>query len=380
MRLSRSALRAHLVDELLPLWARHGLDRLNGGYWGRLGPERAPVPDGAKRLLVHTRQVYAFSRALELGAGEWARAALAHGLDFLHSRFWDPQQGGWFTRTSEAGAPLDRRKDLYGHAFAIFALAEHHRITGSGDSLARARETWSLVRDRLREPAAGGFHEGASEDWRPVDEPRRQNPHMHLVEALLALHAVAPAEGALEAAAELVRLLSERWLDPESGALGELFGRAWEPAPGPPGRLAEPGHSFEWVGLLDRFAELGGDSAAEALAERLYGFARKHGVAPDGGVYDQVDRAGGVLVSDQRLWPQTERLKALATRLRVRRDPALRAELEAGLARCAERYVDPEGGWREHLAADGRPLTDVQNATSVYHVVSGLGEVLRVAD
>src|SRR5258705_12042223 len=145
MRLSRAPLRAHLVDQLLPLWARHGLDRGHGGYWSRLGPARVPTPEGAKRLLVHARQVYAFTRASELGASEWARSAAAHGLEFLHRHFWDRRHGGWFTTTTEAGEPLDRLKDLYGHAFAIFALAEHHRITGEPESLTRARDTWALV-------------------------------------------------------------------------------------------------------------------------------------------------------------------------------------------------------------------------------------------
>jgi mannose/cellobiose epimerase-like protein (N-acyl-D-glucosamine 2-epimerase family) len=378
MRLSRAALRAHLVDQLLPLWARRGLDRARGGYWNRLGPDRTPSPDGFKRLLVHTRQLYAFSRAAELGAGEWAGAAAGHGLEFL-ARFWDARNGGWFATTSDAGEPLDRRKDLYGHAFAIFALAEHHRITGAAESLERARATWALVRERLREPQAGGFWEGASEDWRPVDAPRRQNPHMHLVEALLALHPVAPGEGALAEAGKLVELLAERWLDPATGALGEFFTSTWELQPGAPGRIVEPGHGFEWVGLLHRFAELGGDSRALELAGRLYAFARKHGVTPDGGVSDRVDRTGRLLDPNQRLWPQTERLKAQATLLRARPDPGLRAELEGGLARCAARYVDADGGWREHLSPDGRALTDVQNASSVYHVVAALGELLRVA-
>ena len=134
------------------------------------------------------------------------------------------------------------------------------------------------------------------------------------------------------------------------------------------------------MGLLHRFVELGGDAQALGLADRLYRFAREHGVAPDGGVFDQVDRAGRVIDGNQRLWPQTERLKAQATLLRARPDPALRAELEAALGRCFDRYVDADGGWREHLTPEGRPLTDVQNATSVYHVVAALGEVLRVAD
>ncbi len=380
MRLSRTALRAHLVDELAPLWERHGLDRAHGGYWNRLGPGLEPMPDGFKRLLVHTRQLYAFSRAAELGAGAWASAAASHGLDFLVRRFWDPRHGGWFATTRDSGEPLDRRKDLYGHAFAIFALAEHHRISAEPESLRLARATLALVRERLRDAKNGGYFEAASEDWRPVDEVRRQNPHMHLVEGLLALHAVAPEEGALADAAAVIALLASRWSDPVTGALGELFGPTWEAVPGEAGEIVEPGHGFEWFALLHRFAELGGGPGAERLADRLLAFAERHGLDADGGVFDQVDRGGQPLSTGKRLWPQTERLKALAVLVR-RGDGTRLGALEAALAHCAGRYLDPSTrGWREQLARDGRVLSNAQNATSVYHVVAAFGEALRVVD
>ncbi len=381
MRLSRAELRAHLVEELAPLWERHGLDRAHGGYWNRLGPGLEPLPDGFKRLLVHTRQLYSFSRAAELGAGAWASAAASHGLDFLVRRFWDPRHGGWFATTRDAGEPLDRRKDLYGHAFAIFALAEHHRISGEPESLRLARATLALVRECLRDAKNGGYCEAASEDWQPLELPRRQNPHMHLLEALLALHAVAPAEGALADCAAIVDLLASRWSDPASGALGEFFGPSWEAASGEPGEVVEPGHGFEWFALLQRFVELGGDPSGLQVAERLLGFAERHGVDADGGVFDQVDRGGQPLSTGKRLWPQTERLKALAVLVRGRDDALRRDQLEEALAHCAGRYIDPmTRGWREQLARDGRVLSSAQNATSVYHVVAAFGEALRVAD
>jgi mannose/cellobiose epimerase-like protein (N-acyl-D-glucosamine 2-epimerase family) len=381
MRLSRAELRAHLVDELLPLWERHGLDRTLGGYWNRLGPDLRPTPDGFKRLLVHARQLFAFTRAQALGASDWARAAAAHGLEFLATRFWDSRHGGWFTRTSDAGEPFDRRKDLYDHAFAMFALAEHHRVTRERESLRLARETWALVRERLRDPKHGGFFEGASDDWRPLAGLRRQNPHMHLFEALLSLHEVAPADGALAEASALVELLGSRWSDSRSGALGEHFGASWKPAPGAPGRVVEPGHGFEWFGLLARYAELGGAGSARELAQRLFDFASRHGVDADGGVFDQVDREGAVLTATKRLWPQTERLKALSVSLRLRPDPARRAQLEVALRYCAERHIEPATrGWREQLSREGESLANEQNATSVYHVVTAFEEAIRVAD
>ncbi len=375
MQLSRVTLRAHLVAELLPLWERHGLDRARGGYWNRLGPDLSPLSDGHKRLLVHARQIFSFSRGAELGAGPWAQAAAAHGLEFLLARFWDTRNGGWFTTTDEAGTPLDRSKDLYGHAFAIFALAHHYRVFAEPESLRLARATFELVLARLRDPIAGGFFEGASEAWQPVMGPRRQNPHMHLVEALLALAEVAPDSSALPEARQLVGLLGARWLDARTDALGEHFDPVWRPLEGEAGRVVEPGHHFEWVWLLDRLQALEPSDSTRALAARLFAFGRRFGVDADGGVFDQLDRAGQPQLFSKRLWPQTERVKALAARARATGDAELRRELEAGLRYCFERHVDPKTrGWHEQLARDGRVLSDAQNATSVYHVVVALDE------
>jgi mannose-6-phosphate isomerase len=372
---TRASLRAHLCDELLPLWERHGLDRTRGGYWSRLGPDLRPLPDGHKRLLVHARQIYAFSRVTELGAGSWARDAAAHGHAFLVERFRDTRHGGWFTTTDDAGAPLDRRKDLYGHAFVIFALAHHFRVYGAPESLRLARETLAIVQDRLRDPLAGGFFEGASEDWKPLAGARRQNPHMHGVEALLALDAAAPDGDALAEARRLVDLLQTRWIDAETGALREHFDPAWRALPGDAGRIVEPGHHFEWSGLLDRLEARVPGADVRALGTRLFDFARRHGVDADGGVFDQLDPTGRPTVVTKRLWPQTERVKALASRLRATTSAELRGELEAGLRYCFARYVDPvTRGWHEHLARDGRVISEAQNATSVYHVVTALAE------
>jgi len=380
MRLTRASVRAHLVEELLPLWARHGLDRKAGGCWNRLDAGLAPMPDGFKRLVVHARQVYAFGRGVELGAGDWARQSAAHAFEFLVRRFRDERHGGWFFTTTDSGEPLDRRKDLYAHAFALFALAEHQRVFGGDESLRLARETLGVLRTRLRDPR-GGFVENAAEDFSPNPGPRLQNPQMHLCEAFLALHAVAPAEGALADAAELVELLGSRWVDPGTGALGEVFDGSWSPAPGEPGQVVEPGHGFEWYALLQRFADLGGTGSARALAERLLGFAARHGLDADGGVLDRVDRDGRPLHTTKRLWPQTEHLKALAVQLQRAPDPARRARLASALETCTKRYIDPtHGGWREQLSREGRVLSQAQNATSVYHVVTAFSEVLAAAD
>jgi mannose/cellobiose epimerase-like protein (N-acyl-D-glucosamine 2-epimerase family) len=100
----------------------------------------------------------------------------------------------------------------------------------------------------------------------------------------------------------------------------------------------------------------------------LFDFAYRYGVDEDGGVFDQVDRGGSVLVATKRLWPQTERIKA----------HVVRGELDLvreALGYCFSHYVDPtHGGWSEHLTRDGQVFSRSMNATSVYHIVMALTE------
>jgi mannose-6-phosphate isomerase len=368
-----AGLRRHLLEELLPYWAERGVDRACGGFHNRLDGEGRPLAEPAKRLLVQTRQVFAFSEAARLGAA-WALELAARGVDFIEGAYRDRVHGGYFHTATPAGAPLDRRKDCYGHAFVVFAFAAYHRAARDAAALARARETLELAFARLRDPLHGGLREAAAEDWTPLDElPRRHNPHMHWLEAMLALDEAAPGAVPLEEADRVVDLLRRRWFDAAHACLGEFYGRDWTPLPAPEGDQVEPGHHFEWTWLLARYARARGAAGrgADELAAALFGFAERHGVDADGGVFDRVDRRGRVLADSKRLWPQTERCKALAVRGEV-------AGLRAALAGPLARYRRPDGGWREHLARDGTPTTDLQNATSVYHVVLALREAMEV--
>jgi mannose/cellobiose epimerase-like protein (N-acyl-D-glucosamine 2-epimerase family) len=193
---------------------------------------------------------------------------------------------------------------------------------------------------------------------------------MHWLEALLALHAAAPDAALLDEAARLVALLRTRWLDAGRGCLAERFAADWARLPGPEGDVVEPGHHYEWSWLLARHAAARGAADPDPAADALFAFAERHGVDADGGVFDRVDRSGALLADTKRLWPQTERIKALAVR-------GERAELARALGRVFERYARKDGGWNEHTDRGGRLVTELQNATSVYHVVLALREAME---
>jgi hypothetical protein len=85
--------------------------------------------------------------------------------------------------------------------------------------------------------------------------PRRQNPHMHLLEALLAAHD-AFGDGVFFARAEeLVLIFLSRFFQAGEGALPEYFDAALAPQREAGRFLVEPGHHYEWIWLLDRYAQ-----------------------------------------------------------------------------------------------------------------------------
>ncbi len=361
-------LRSHLFDELLPLWHARGVDRARGGFHNRLlAGSLLPAPDPMKRLLVQARMTWAFAHAAQIGGPSFCIEAAHHGYEFLIDKYGDRRHGGWCFTTTAEGEPLDRHKDLYAHAFVLLALAAYAQATGERAPLALANETMDLLEARLVDPKHGGFFDEAEESWTPRREPRRQNPHMHLLEACLALDALGDGSRWREAARGIFELFVRRFRDSATATLGEHFARDWSPAPGDAGQIVEPGHHYEWTWLLCALGE-------RRDVEALFAFAERHGVAPDGGVVDEVDRQGRVRRATRRLWPQLERIQALAALGR-------RQELEDALERTFQRYLTPgRRVWREHLDPEGRDVVDFHPATSVYHIVQALSDAIRALE
>lgn len=365
--------RAWLFDAALPLWWERGFDRHAACFHEQLALDGAPVPS-PRRIRVQARQTAVYARAGRLGwAGPW-REAVEVGADVLTKRTIRAD-GGVRHLLSAAGEPLDDRRDLYDLAFVVFGLAEAARALGGRDDLvstAMALLDWA---DAHWAHPAGGFREG---EVAPAP-PRRQNPHMHLFEATLALHQ-ATGDG-LERASALARLLETRLFDARFGALREYFDDDWRPLSGDEGHICEPGHQFEWSWLLHRWRALGGGDLL-ALADRLRAHGERHGVNPaTGAVYDEVWIDGRVRTPSSRLWPHTERLKANLVRFERTRDGAA-AEAASQAFDMLMRYCDApvRGLWRDKVLADGSFADGPAPASSFYHIIIALDELIRIAD
>ncbi len=368
---AEAALRAWMFDHALPFWADAGVDRPDGGFHEHLALDGGPPGAVAKRVRVQARQVYVFSHAALLGWPGGLEAA-RHGWAFL--RHAARPDGHWARVLSPSGEVVDATADLYDLAFVLFAMAWHLRAGGETGIAALARRTLGWVRATMAAPG-GGLHNA----WPVAPGHRQQNPHMHLLEATLALH---QATGEVEYAAfagELVSLFLARFFHAGTGTLGEFFDDALRPAAGEAGGHVEPGHHHEWVWLLDRYARQVGPWHGRE-AEALYGFAQRHGHDSGRGlVRDVLARDGGVRRGSFRLWVQCEAIKAHAAMLRRGHDTAGR--IGGGVDALLGRYLarTPRGTWTDQLDESGEPASAHVPASSLYHLFMAYAELDSLA-
>ena len=374
-------IRSWLADQALALWATRGRDGPHG-FVEQLALDGTPILECAKRMRVQARQAYVYAHASVLGwpgppGGPTALDVAAGAIGFLANHYWH-DNGGWIFSASRTGAPVEQRRESYELAFALLALVWYVRAGGNAHDW--IERTLAFADEHLADQTHGGLREGV-----PDTGPRRQNPHMHLLEALLALHAATDDDGYLNRARTIVALFRERLFDAATGTLGEYFTADWQPVPGVDGTIVEPGHHFEWLWLLDRYGGATGDDTT-AEQDALYAFAEAHGIDPaDGLAWDAVRRDGTVHDTNKRLWVQTEAIKAQLVRLERGDDERAAARLATLLERMFERYLGgtancAAGAWQDHLRADGTGFAVAAPASSLYHLFVAFTEVLRVVD
>ena len=360
-----------LFDEAAPLWAGSG--RLpNGMFAEALAADGRPVRIPL-RTRVQARQIFSYCELGRMGwSGDWHRYAES-AIQILLDR--GRRTDGLFIHTfSEAGSPLDIRADLYDHAFVLFCLAH------AGDALKRpelfevAGRTMDLIERHWRHPA-GGFLEGEIDTG-----ARRQNPHMHLLEAAQALWQFSGHSRWKHLIEEISALCASRFIDNKSGALTEFFSEDWRRVAGGEGEIVEPGHCFEWAWLLERLTRSNLGSWIH-LSDRLIQFSRAHGI-PDNrdAVVNEILLDGTVRDGGLRVWPQTECLKAAMARFERTKDAGEANQAVLAFGRLRRHLDTPVHGlWRERQSAEGTWLKQPSPASTFYHIVCALSELVRTS-
>lgn len=353
-----------LQHQAIPLWSERGLDSVSGASCERLLVDGSVDLTADIRVRVQARQAFFFSAAHVRG---WCPkgADLAAGLiQFAQSRARsDADQAGYGHLLNNHYQLIDKRQDLYDHAFYLLAYAWLYRASGAGYWRRQANLLMNHL-DQQFKTANGGWAEG---DYRAAC--RRQNPHMHLLEAFLALYDATGEVPWLDRASEMVSLFQTVFFNQDKQVLFEFFKSDWTLAPGVAGETLEPGHMFEWVWLLDWYERSSGESVSD-YGQALFAKARTIGIAPSGLVFDAVRPNGEILDGNKRCWGLTELIKACLVRIRAGDLAAEKLAISA-MDNLFDYYLcaSTPGSYIDRRGVDDSIVVDIAPASTLYHLI-----------
>lgn len=360
-----SAFAAWIKNRHLPWVFQRGWDKSSGVTHEKLNGDGSTAGLSYRRLTALARQLFVASGATRLELGDFGAQA-GQLFHYLSGHFWRQAEGAWLFKTDLKGRAQDDTRNLYAYAFILLGLAEYFALTG--DPLARRlmEETdQALQQDFYLDQ---GWYAAALPDA-AGEACLLQNPHMHLLEAYLAIFMITSDPRYEPRIRDLLALAETKLFDPTRNILPERRAAdglytVTEDHP------IEPGHHFEWYWLLHEAARVLAQPVA-AMADPLFTFGVAHGLdRVFGGVFDGIAPDGQVLRDSKRIWPQTEYIKALSVRARRQDGDDLQSALDSALEFLAQNYLRPDGGWRERLNRDLSVQDDGMPATTSYHLLT----------
>jgi mannobiose 2-epimerase len=303
-----------LRGNILPFWIKRVVDVENGAFFGSLTNGLVVDRTAERGSLLTSRILWTYSAAYAKYRDPAYLTMADHAYNDLIRHFNDGEHGGFWWSVAADGSVLRDRKQVYGHAFAIYALSEYHAATGRAEPLDHAVATYRLIEAHAKAPH-GGYLEAFSRAWEPIqdmrlsgvdlNEPKSQNTHLHIMEAYTRLLLVWPDKGLRTALGEIVDIMLRRIVDPATAHLGLFFAEDWTPRYD----RVSFGHDIEAAWLLTWAADVLGDPALAArvrpLAVRIADVTLAEGIDADGGVYNQGGPAG-LTDTNKEWWPQAE--------------------------------------------------------------------------
>ncbi|HEX2592959.1 MAG TPA: AGE family epimerase/isomerase [Rhizomicrobium sp.] len=359
---SLQKLQQWFLQQALPIWTNTtAYDAAEYRFAERLDFRAQPVVPNEFRLMVQARQVATLARAHK--AGVWADdGRLLAIYDHMRQRYRRTGgEPGWAFAIGPDHQVTSAQRDLYAHAFILYAIGCLYRAHKEPRLLADADEILGDIETIFARAPGYVSVMPAAGPW------REQNPHMHLLEALLELFEASGQDRYLAGAANLFHLFRNQLVRTAPHVVRERYTDDWSATEQGSDSVIEPGHQFEWAWLLSKFQKhTGRDLSVEIAA--LVDFATRYGMdATTGAVFDSVSAKGTVTKSSTRVWVQTEAVRMLT---------------EAGnhtlAARVAGRLVAlhlPDvlrGGWFDRLTPDNGIADDFMPASTLYHLAGAV--------
>ncbi|WP_319561938.1 AGE family epimerase/isomerase [Marispirochaeta sp.] len=379
----------HLTKELLPFWTSCCWDGEWGGFITQFGADGEDTGVDEKSLLAHMRTIYSLSLAAQHGHDPdgICRSLAAKGVQHALDYYWDNVHGGFYWLFDRRNRVIIDKKILYGHSFAIYALATYSKVFGDPRGLQYAEACFDLLQKYGAETVYGGYLEMFERNWQLCSpdsgggDRKTLDVHMHLMEAFTALYACSGKDIHKRKLEEIIEILMVKILHPKFRTGIPQFYRTWEVAPQIKFEVVwgwdrftdgdsvkqnafdntSYGHNVEffWL-LLEALSVLNADPQPyRGTFDAILDHALTNGVDwQHGGVYVEGSHEGGKVYDDTKeFWQQAEFLTGMLDAYLLYNDKKYLTVYENVHRFVMDKMINHQiGEWLPLLERDGTPV------------------------
>jgi len=343
-----------LLEDVIPFWVRHGVDREHGGYFSSLDRD-GTVIDTDKAMWVQGRFAWLLSTlCIEVESrDEWLELA-RHGIDFIRTHGFDDDGRMWFHVTQD-GAPIRKRRYVFTECFAAIALASYARASGEARAAQEAGDLLRTIEQHLRTP--GLIRPKHVPGTRPMKAIGPPMILINLAQVFRRTIGHAAAEPLIDACIDEIR---QHFVKPDLEVVMENVGTNGEIHDHFDGRILNPGHGIEAAWFIMEEGRVRGSSELIELGATMLDWMWKRGWDEDhGGLLYFTDVFGKPVQEywhDMKFWwPHAEALIATLLAHELTGEPRYARMFEQVHRWTWSHFPDPEfGEWYGYLHRDGR--------------------------
>jgi len=344
-----------LLNDTLPFWINHCVDREYGGFMFCLDRD-GTVIDTDKGVWTQGRFTWLLSTLYSEvePRAQWLELA-RHGLDFIRRYCFD-SDGRMFFHVTREGRPVRKRRYIFSETFAVSALAAYARAAGDDQARQEAVDLFKLIIRYLTTP--GLLPPKFNPEVRPM---KGLAIPMILIVTAQVLRQVSDDPICNEWIERSIQEIERDFMKPEFRAVLETVGPNGEFIDHFDGRMLNPGHAIEaaWF-IMNEAQHRGGDAHLLKLGTTILDWMWEWGWDPEYGGLLYFRDVKGLPVQEywqdmKFWWPHNEAIIATLMAYQLTGDEKYARWHQMVHDWAYAHFPDPEyGEWFGYLHRDGR--------------------------
>ncbi len=342
-----------LLEDVLPFWLKHAVDREHGGFITSLDRDGSIV-DTDKGAWQQGRFTWLLGELYNNveARDEWLELA-KHGAKFMDEHCFDPADGRMWFHVTREGEPLRKRRYGFSESFAAIAYGELFKATGEELYAEKARRAFQGFIDHNLDP------KGVAPKFTDVRPMKGLGFPMITIATAQELRDSINLPNAEEWIDRSIETIRRDHLKPDIQCVMETVGSNGEIIDHFDGRTLNPGHAIEGAWFILQEGKLRGDDGLVKTGCRMLDWSWARGWDDEhGGILYFVDLEGGPVQEywhDMKFWwPQAEAIIATLLAFVLTGDPKYAAWHRQVHDWAHRHFSDPgQGEWFGYLHRDG---------------------------